>query len=173
MAILMLALVTLLPAGFASPAAAQSGPPGDREIRVTREGSAVITTLTLMLSSPTGPMAINLVLTGRHDPSRPIAPPAYEMAFQLPVYTGPRSSAPPHYRISVANGPDLQVLLEGNVDPRLTIQEVSTIQAPLDAARLSRLAGAGAAGGQVFGAVFTLTREQIAAIGDFANRAKG
>ena len=150
--------------------ARQPGPPGDREIRVSRDGTVVVTTLTLMLRGPDGPLAINLVLTGRREPSRAGEPTSYEIHFNLPLYVGPRAYERPHYQLSAMVAGTQQILVEGSVDPRLTINEVSVIQAPLEVVQLSQLVGASAASGQVFGVGFALTREQIDAVTTFVDR---
>jgi hypothetical protein len=153
-----------------SVAATQPGPPGDREIRVSRDGRTIVTTLTLMLAGPAGPLPMNLRLIGRRDSTRPEAPAEYAMEFHLGFYSGLRSSERPHYQLMVRSGAGDRTLAEGSVDGRLVIEEVSLVQAPLDIVGLSQLARANAAFGRLFGVVFVLTREQIQAVGEFAER---
>jgi hypothetical protein len=92
------------------------------------------------------------------------------MEFHLPRYTGLRSSERPHYRLNVKTGASARVLVEGSVDGRLIIEDITFVQAPLDIVGLSQFAGATAAAGQLFGVTFVLTPEQIRAVGEFAER---
>lgn len=159
---------SMIAIGLAGAAAQRGGPPGDREIRVAREGSVHVTTLTLMLRGDGGPLPINLTLTGRGDPSRPTVPPTYALEFQFPLYVGPRSYDSPHYRLSAATSAGESVIAQGDIDGRFAFDEVSVIQGRFDLVDLSRMVSASSVSGHVLGVPFALTADQIAALGEFA-----
>jgi hypothetical protein len=145
---------------------AQSGPPGDGEIRTTRDPSTNenLTTLTLMLSGPKGALPVNLVFTAvRGATSSTVS--AIRIDVNMPLFVGELDTKTPHVQFMLDRGAQE---VTANVDPATVLPGRKFIQVPFDAARLKRLASASSASGRAFGIDFVLTAKQMSAIKEFA-----
>lgn len=163
--VLMVAALAVAPAW---PAA--QGPPADREVRTTKDSFTgdTLTTLTLMLAGPQGPLPINLAIT-RVQKAKPGAGAAADvrLEFDMPLYTGALDYKAPQVVIDLGGGQSLSY----TVDSRATPPAVTHIgAAPFSESDLSRMARAAAIRGRLFGVEFTLTPAQVRAIQDFARR---
>ena len=146
------------------------GPPVDREVRTTKDAftNDTLTTLTLMLAGPKGPLPINMAITTVRK-AKPGAGPAvdYRLSFDMPMYAGPLDQKAPQvaFELDGRAGPSF------TVDPRATPPSVTHIVASrFSSGDLSRLAGAATIRGRLFGVEFALTPQQIRAIREFAQR---
>jgi hypothetical protein len=155
-----LAIVTL--------SGAQSGPPGDGEIRATRDPSTNenLTTLTLMLSGPKGALPVNLVFTAVRGATAS-AVSSIRIDVNMPLFVGELDTKTPHVQFV----PDRSTqMVTANVDASTVLPGRKFIQVPFDAARLKALASASGATGRVFGIDFVLTAKQMSAIKEFARQ---
>jgi hypothetical protein len=146
---------------------AQSGPPGDGEIRTTRDPSTNenLTTLTLMLSAPKGALPVNLVFTAiRGATSSAVS--AVRIDVNMPLFVGELDTKTPHLEFVL----DRSAHVTANVDASTVLPGRKFIQVPFDAARLKALAAASGATGRAFGIDFVLTAKQMSAIKEFARQ---
>ena len=146
---------------------AQSGPPGDGEIRATRDPSTneSLTTLTLMLSGPKGALPVNLVFTVVRGATES-AVSAVRIDVNMPLFVGELDTKTPHLEFVL----DRKARVTANVDASTVLPGRKFIQVPFDAARLKTLASAGSATGRAFGIDFVLTAKQMSAIKEFARQ---
>jgi hypothetical protein len=163
--VLVLAAVLVLPGVPAS-----QGPPGDREVRTTTDAFTgdTLTTLTLMLKGPHGPLPINMAITRvEKTKSGGGSGPAYRLEFDMPMYTGALDYKTPQVTLDLGGGQRLSY----DVDPRATPPTVTHIGVPtFSAGDLARLAGSTTMRGRLFGIEFVLTTEQVRAVQSFARR---
>jgi len=144
---------------------AQSGPPGDGEIRATRDPSTNenLTTLTLMLSTPKGALPVNLVFTAIRGATAAVVS-RVRIDVNMPLFVGEIDTKTPHVEFVL----DRSAHVTANVDASTVLPGRKFIQVPFDAARLKTLASAGSATGRAFGIDFVLTPKQMSAIKEFA-----
>jgi hypothetical protein len=148
--------------------AATQGPPGDRDVRTTKDTVTgdTLTTLTLMLAGPKEPLPINMAITVIR-PAKPGGAAAHRLDFDMPLYTGPLDQKTPQVAFTLDDGQGLSF----SVDPRAIPPSVTHITATTFTVRdLSRMAAAKAISGRLFGIEFALTADQVRAIRDFARR---
>lgn len=148
-------------------AGAQSGPPGDGEIRATRDPSTnqSLTTLTLMLSGPKGALPVNLVFTVVRDATAS-AVSAVRIDVNMPLFVGELDTKTPHLEFVL----DRSARVAADVDASTVLPGRKFIQVPFDAARLKTLASAASVTGRAFGIDFVLTAKQMSAIKEFARQ---
>ena len=147
---------------------AQSGPPGDGEIRATRDPSTNenLTTLTLMLSGPKGALPVNLVFTAvRRATASAVS--AVRIDVNMPLFVGELDTKTPHVQFVLDRSTQV---VTANVDASTVLPGRKFIQVPFDAARLKTLASASGATGRAFGIDFVLTAKQMSAIKEFARQ---
>jgi hypothetical protein len=148
-------------------AGAQSGPPGDGEIRAVRDPSTKenLTTLTLMLSGPKGALPVNLVFTAvRGATGSGVS--AVRIDVNMPLFVGELDTKTPHLEFVL----DRSARVTASVDASTVLPGRKFIQVPFDAARLKSLASAGTATGRAFGIDFVLTTKQMTALKEFARQ---
>lgn len=171
-----LALAGLLTGSAGPLAVVRQAPPGDCEVRVTRDSftNDTITTLTLMLQAPKGkPLPVSLVLTAvRRYRAKASDPLAMHMDFYLPLYVGRLEPKPPHLVFVLDRNTKDEHTDSFSVPPSVPIGPggVDYVSLPFDAAALARLAKAGTIDGRVLGIVFELTAKQVTAIHGFPAR---
>ena len=166
----------VLPAVFAlalaivPPAGAQSGPPGDGEIRAMRDPSTneSLTTLTLMLSGPKGALPVNLVFTAIRGATGS-AVSAVRIDVNMPLFVGELDTKTPHVKFVLDRSTQV---VTANVDASTVLPGRKFIQVPFDVARLKALAAASGAAGRAFGIDFVLTARQMSAIKEFARQVR-
>lgn len=148
-------------------AGAQSGPPGDGEIRTTRDPSTRenLTTLTLLLSGPKGALPVNLVFTAVRGATGS-AVSAVRIDVNMPLFVGELDTKTPHLEFVL----DRSARVSANVDASTVLPGRKFIQVPFDVARLKSLASAGTATGRAFGIDFVLTTKQMTALKEFARQ---
>ena len=147
---------------------AQSTPPGDGEIRLTRDPSTGenLTTLTLMLNGPKGALPVNLVFTAiRGGTASAVS--AVRIDVNMPLFVGELDTKTPHLEFVLDRS---KRTVTANVDASTVLPGRKFIQVPFDAARLKTLASAGSATGRAFGIDFVLTAKQMGAIKEFAQQ---
>ena len=147
---------------------AQSGPPGDGEIRATRDPSTRenLTTLTLMLNGPKGALPVNLVFTAIRGATASSAVSAVRIDVNMPLFVGELDTKTPHVDFVL----DRSSHVTANVDASTVLPGRKFIQVPFDAARLKALASANSATGRAFGIDFVLTPKQMSALKEFARQ---
>lgn len=148
--------------------AAQSGPPGDGEIRNVRDPSTRenLTTLTLMLSGPKGALPVNLVFTAvRGATSSAVS--AVRIDVNMPLFVGEIDTKTPHVQFVMDRGAQS---VTASVDASTVLPGRKFIQVPFDVERLKTLASASSATGRAFGIDFVLTAKQMTAIKQFARQ---
>lgn len=163
----LFAAIALALARVSSPAA-QSGPPGDGEIRSSRDPSTNenLTTLTLMLSGPKGALPVNLVFTAlRGATSSAVS--SLRIDVNMPQFVGELDTKAPHVQFVLDRSTQV---VTANVDASTVLPGRKFIQVPFDAARLKALASASGATGRAFGIDFVLTARQMSAIKEFARQ---
>jgi hypothetical protein len=146
----------------------QTGPPGDGEIRTTRDPATneSITTLTLMLSGPKGALPVNLgfaVIRGGTASSVS----RVRIDVSMPLFVGELDTKTPHV-VFVLDRSSRTV--EANVDASTVLPGRKFIQLPFDAARVQTLSSATTVSGRAFGIDFALTARQMSAIREFARQ---
>ena len=154
---------------FAPMVTAAQGPPADLEVRTTKDSitNDTLTTLTLMLAGPNGPLPINMAITSVHKAKAGAGAVAYRLEFDMPLYTGALDYKAPQVVFDLGGGQRLSF----DVDSRATPPAVTHISAsPFSAGELSRMARAATIRGQLFGVEFVLTPAQVRAVKDFAQR---
>ena len=163
-----LSTAVALALAIASLSGAQSGPPGDGEIRATRDPSTNenLTTLTLMLSGPKGALPVNLVFTAIR-PATASAVSAIRIDVNLPLFVGELDTKTPHVQFVLDRSARV---VTADVDASTVLPGRKFIQVPFDAARLQTLASASGAEGRAFGIDFVLTAKQMSAIKEFARQ---
>jgi hypothetical protein len=153
----------------------RQGPPGDLDVRTTRDLSTddTLTTLTLLLKGPNGPLPINLAVTTRKK-VRVTSGPAVEVRldFAMPLFTGVLDFKRPHAVFRLDKDTKEEVSLELSADGAAMLLEDRNPNLSLasDLAMLGRFAKAVTIEGRVFGVAFVLTPQQVKAIVDFAAR---
>ena len=162
LAVVALALVIVPPVG------AQSGPPGDGEIRATRDPSTneSLTTLTLMLRGPKGALPVNLVFTAIRGATGS-AVSAVRIDVNMPLFVGELDTKTPHVTFVLDRSSQV---VTANVDASTVLPGRKFIQVPFDVARLKALAAASGVTGRAFGIDFVLTARQMSAIKEFARQ---
>jgi len=155
---------------------AQTGPPGDGEVRTWRDSftNDTITTLTLMLTGPKGPLPINMaVRTVRPAQAAAGSPVQIRLDFDLSLFVGIPDYRSPHLVFTLGRGTKDEKTSAHDANPRLVVRTAKQVTVPFDAAALSRLAGATTVDGRILGLEFELTPKQRRAIKDFAARSRG
>ena len=147
---------------------AQSGPPGDGEIRTTRDPSTgeSVTTLTLMLSGPKGALPVNLGFAAVRGATAS-AVRAVRIDVSMPLFVGELDTKTPHVQFMLDRS---SKVVTANVDASTVLPGRKFIQVPFDVDRMKTLASAGAASGRLFGIDFVLTAQQMSAIKEFARQ---
>lgn len=168
-ALAVLLAAAVVPATFAR----QQGPPGDREVRTTRDGytNETITTLTLLLRGPKGPLPINLdFATVSPDRPKPGAPRDVRMNFHLnPMFVGELDSRHPHLALNLDEDTKDRTVLEFNLDDGQMVAPVLHISVGIDAAAFARIGRALAVRGRLFGMDFAWTTLQVRALREFCS----
>jgi hypothetical protein len=167
---------TVLPAAVAlalaivSLSGAQSGPPGDGEIRTTRDPSTgeSVTTLTLMLSGPKGALPVNLGFAAIRGATAS-AVSAVRIDVSMPLFVGELDTKTPHVQFMLDRS---SKVVTANVDASTVLPGRKFIQVPFDADRTKTLASASTVSGRVFGIDFVLTAKQMSAIKEFARQVR-
>ena len=149
---------------------AQSGPPGDGEIRTTRDSSTneTLTTLTLMLNGPKGALPVNLGFTAVR-PATASSGSTLRINVDMPLYVGEIDTKTPHLEFVLDKSART---VTANVDASTFLPGRKYIQVPFDAGRLQTLASARSVTGRAFGLEFVLTAKQVAAIKEFAGQVR-
>ena len=144
----------------------QSGPPGDGDIRTTRDPSTneSVTTLTLMLSGPKGSLPVNLGFAGVRAAGAS-AVSKIRIDVNMGLFVGELDTKTPHVVFMLDRS---SRTVEASVDASTVLPGRKFIQVPFDAGRLRSLASAANVSGRVFGVDFVLTARQITAIKEFA-----
>ena len=167
---------TVLPAAIAIALAvapltgAQSGPPGDGEIRTTRDASTgeMLTTLTLMLNGPKGALPVNLGFTVIRKATGSAAS-SMRLNVDMPLLVGEIDTKTPHVVFMLDRS---SRTVEANVDASTFLPGRKFIQVPFDTGRMRTLASASTLSGRVFGMDFVLTAKQVGAIKEFAKQVR-
>jgi hypothetical protein len=153
---------------------ALQAPPGDGEVRTHKDAfnNDTVTTLTLMLRGPKGPLPINLLFTTRHAArAKTGAPPTVHLDFNMPLLAGTLDYKPPHILFLLDKKKENERTFTASVEATAAMPNgVTAVGLPMDVARLTRFAEATAIEGRVFGVVFELTPKQLRAIADFARK---
>ena len=170
-----LMLTALLVALAAAPAlGVRQGPPGDGDIRTTRETGTddTLTTLTLMLKGPSGPLPINMSITSRRKVrASPGEPLGITLDFDMPLFTGIRDKQAPHLVVVLDKDLKTESFYEGSIESKFLIPDEAThFTLPFGLPPLLRFAEATTLEGKIFGVDFVLTPQQLRAIKDFKNR---
>ena len=149
---------------------AQSGPPGDGEIRTTKDPSTngTITSVTLVLSGAKGPLPMNMAIASAQKAAAS-AVSALRLEFNLSQFVGEIDTKTPHVEFNVDKGARK---LTANVDATTSLPGRKYIQVPFDASSLEALALAKSVQGKAFGLEFILTARQIAAIQAFEKQVR-
>ena len=160
LAVVLVAL-TLAPAPIG-----QAGPPGDGEIRTTKDPATngTITTVTLVLSGPKGPVPVNMAIASAQKPSSSSVG-TLRLEFNLSTFVGELDTKTPHVEFVLDRS---SRTVTANVDASTFLPGRKFIQVPFDAARLKALASATSVTGKAFGIDFVLTPSQMRAIKQFA-----
>ena len=158
---------------FAAAAAfvqAQSGPPGDGEIRTTKDPgtNGTITSVTLVLSGVKGPVPMNMAIASAQKAATS-AVSTLRLEFNLSQFVGEIDTTTPHVEFNVDRGART---VTANVDATTSLPGRKYIQVPFDASRLEALALAKSVQGKAFGVEFVLTPRQIAAIKEFSTKVR-
>ena len=152
----------------------RQGPPGDGDIRTTRETGTddTLTTLTLMLKGPKGPLPINLSITTRKKVrANPGEPLGVRLDFDMPLFTGVLDKQAPHLVWVFDKGLKTESFLEASIESTFLIPDDAThFTLPFGNAALGRLAEATTIEGRILGVNFVLTASQLQAIKEFKNR---
>jgi hypothetical protein len=168
-----LAFVAML-AGFAGPLAAfQQGPPGDLEVRTSRDPltNDTLTTLTLMLKGPKGPLPVNVAIVKRRPAQAEAGSPTdVRLQFDFPLFVGQPDYGRPHVVLTLDKGARNEETGSYNAEPAAIIPGETQIRVRYSASALGRLAKAARVEGRVLGVEFVLTPEQLRAIRNFAGR---
>jgi hypothetical protein len=164
----VLLAVVALALAIVPPVGAQSGPPGDGEIRATRDPSTneSLTTLTLMLRGPKGALPVNLVFTAIRGATGS-AVSAVRIDVNMPLFVGELDTKTPHVTFVLDRSSQV---VTANVDASTVLPGRKFIQVPFDVGRLKALAAASGVTGRAFGIDFVLTARQMSAIKEFARQ---
>jgi hypothetical protein len=168
-----LAFVTML-AGFAGPlTGGQQGPPGDLEVRTSRDPltNDTLTTLTLMLKGPKGPLPVNMVVVKRRPAQAEAASPTdVRLQFDFPLLVGQPDYGRPHVVLTLDKGAGNEQTGSYNAEPAAIIPGETQIGVRYSTSALERLGKATRVEGRVLGVEFVLTPAQLRAISNFAGR---
>ena len=152
----------------------RQGPPGDGDVRSVRDTGTddTLTTLTLMLKGPTGPVPINWSITTRKkvraEPGEPLG---VKLDFDMPLFTGVLDKKAPHLVLVLDKSLKTEWLYKDSIESAaLMLDEATHFTLPFDMPTLGRFAEATTIEGKVFGVEFALTPSQLRAIKDFKNR---
>ena len=165
-----LSTVVVLALAIIPLSAVQSGPPGDGEIRTTRDPSTneSVTTLTLMLSGPKGALPVNLGFAAvRAAGASAVA--RVRIDVNMGLFVGELDTKTPHVVFMLDRS---SKTVEASVDATTVLPGRKFIQVPFDASRLKSLASATNVSGRVFGVDFALTARQVSALKEFAKQVR-
>ena len=169
-------LLTALLVALASPhtLGGRQAPPGDGDVRSYRETGTddTLTTLTLMLKGPKGPVPINWSITTRKrvraSPGEPLG---VKFDFDMPLFTGVLDKTAPHLVLVLDKELKTEWLYKDSIESAaLMLDEATHFTLPFDMPTLGRFAEATTIEGKVFGVEFALTPSQLRAIRDFRIR---
>ena len=149
---------------------AQTGPPGDGEIRTTKDpnSNGTVTTVTLVLSGPKGPVPANMAIASAQKATA-AAVSTIRLEFNLSQFVGEIDTKTPHVQLELNRS---SRTVTADVDPTTFLPGRKFIQVPFDSARLQSLASATSVEGKAFGLEFVLTPKQLAAIKTFAQQVR-
>ena len=166
----VLSTVVVLALAIIPLSGAQSGPPGDGDIRTTRDPSTneSVTTLTLMLSGPTGALPVNLGFAVVR-PAGASAASKMRIDVNMGLFVGELDTKTPHVVFMLDRS---SRTVEANVDASTVLPGRKFIQVPFDTGRLKSLASATNVSGRVFGVDFVLTARQVSALKEFAKQVR-
>lgn len=165
-----LAFVALL-AGLAVPLPAdQQGPPGDREVRTSRDAATndELTTLTLVLTGPKGPVPVNMTIVKRRPAGAAASAPDIRLQFDFPLFVGQPDYGQPHVVLTLDKGTKDEATARYNADPGTVVRGAVQLTVRYSAGALARLAKATRVDGRFLGVEFVLTAQQLRAIRAFA-----
>ena len=152
----------------------RQGPPGDGDVRTTRETGTddTLTTLTLMLKGPKGPLPINLSITTRRKVrASPGEPLGVKLDFDMPLFTGVLDRKTPHLVAVIDKDLKTEWTYKDSIESAaLMLDEATHYTLPFDMVNLAKFADATTIEGRVFGVDFVLTPSQLQAIKDFKSR---
>ena len=124
----------------------RQGPPGDGDVRTVRETGTddTLTTLTLMLKGPKGPLPINMSMTTRRrvraSPGEPLG---ITLDFDMPLFTGVRDKQAPHLVVVFDKNLKTESVYEGSIESKFLIPDEAThFTLPFDMPALGRFAEA-------------------------------
>jgi hypothetical protein len=166
-----LAFLVLL-VGLAVPlGAVQQGPPGDCEVRTSRDPATneALTTLTLVLRGPKGPVPVNMTVVKRR-PAGAAAAAATDirLQFDFPLLVGQPDYGQPHVVLTLDKGTRDEDASRYNADPGTVVRGAVQLTVRYSAGALARLARAARVDGRFLGVEFVLTAQQLRAIKTFA-----
>ena len=166
-----LAFVALLPGLVVPSRAVQQGPPGDCEVRTSRDPATndTLTTLTLVLKGPKGPIAVNMTIVKRR-PAGAAAAAATDilLQFDFPLFVGQPDYGQPHVVLTLDKGTRDEATARYNADPGTVVRGAVQLTVRYSAGALARLARATRVDGRFLGVEFVLTAPQLRAIRTFA-----
>jgi len=168
-----LSLAMLVAATSGTMTLAQQGPPGDCDVRTYKDAftNDTVTTLTLMLQGPKGPLPINMAITVRHKARPQGGPPdVVQLEFDLPLFVGQLDFRPPHLLMTLDKGTDDERVATLAVESTAPMYSVTHADVPCDADTLRTMAKAKTIDGLFFGQAFALTPKQARALSDFVGR---
>ena len=152
----------------------RQGPPGDGDVRSVRETGTddTLTTLTLMLRAPSGPLPINLSITTRKKVrAAPGEPLGVKFDFDMPLFTGVLDKKAPHLVMVLDKELKTEWLYKDSIESAaLMLDDATHYTLPFDMPTLGRFAEATTIEGKIFGVDFVLAPAQLRAIKDFKNR---
>jgi len=148
-------------------------PPGDCEVRTNRDAATNdrLSTLTLMLKGPKGPLPINLSITTRYT-ARGMGrgSPEVRLDFDLPLFVGSLDYKPPHALLVFDKATTDEGSFTASVEPTAYMPGVSHFRISADASVLARFEKATTIEGRLFGVDFVLTPKQVQAVNAFARQ---
>lgn len=151
---------------------AQLGPPGDCEVRTTRDTftNDTLTTLTLLLEGTQGRLPVNLAITRIRRAQAPASSSSLRLTFDMRLFVGLPDYEKPHLRLAINRGAKDGKVETYSSDPGTVLRAADHLVVRIDAAALARLGRAATVHGRVLGVEFVLTPKQIRAIREFSAR---
>ena len=146
---------------------------GDGDVRSSRDAATgdTLTTLTLILSNPKGPLPITMVLT-KIARAKPATTAASDMRIDVDMrlFVGVPDYRDPQLQMTLDRGTKRQRDEDHSVEPGINMRATNQVSIMFSSAALGRLAAAATIDGRLFGVEFTITPRQLRAIQHFAGR---
>ena len=148
----------------------QAGPPGDGEVRSSRDPATnnTVSTLTLLLKGPKGPLPVNMVITAvRKGGATSGGPAETRLDFHMPGFVGQLDISAPHLQLKMDAATKDERTASFSVDGNIPLAEATSVSIPVDLVALRDLAKATTVSGRLLGIEFVLTPQQVRAVTGF------